>query len=155
MTDRIFSALPVPPALVYLLHQLREHQIAYRLYGEIPDTEMVFVDLEREIAANISNRDLPNDWSVVTPHFLSQRALEKGLNDPIADEDVVPEAVVIAYGGREAEKFDHFQALCEQVRYLRSQSPSRLVYHSKQPPEPMEIHQLIEKLKVTTRSRDE
>jgi hypothetical protein len=113
---------------------------------------MVFVDIERSVAANVSSSDLPDDWSVVTPHFLSQRALEKGENDPITDGDFVPEAVVIAYGGREAEQFEHFQALCEQVRYLRSQSPSRLVYHSSQPPEPLEIHELIKKLKVTTQS---
>jgi len=155
MTNRIFSALPVPPALVYLLHQLRENGIAYRLYGEIPGTDMVFVDIDRDIAGQLKPDVMPDDWSIISPHFLSQRALEQGESDPIAVGDVVPEAVVIAYGGREAEKFDHFQALCEQVRFLRHQSPSRLVYHSLQPPEPIEIHHLIQLLKSQTHARDD
>jgi hypothetical protein len=155
MNDRLFSALPVPPALVYLLHQLREHNIAYRMYGEVPDSDMVYVDIERDVAQNVDQNTMPDDWSMITPHFLSQRALKEGKLDPISDGDFVPEAVVIAYGGREAEKFDHFQALCEQVRFLRSQSPSRLVYNSNEPPEPMEIHELIEMLKVATSAREE
>jgi len=154
MNEQLFSALPVPPALVYLLHQLKEHDLQYRLYGEIPDTEMVFVDIDRDIADHLDSEQMPDNWSMICPHFLSQRALEKGHVDPISDDDFVPEAVVIAFGGREAEEFDHFQALCEQVRYLRQQSPSRLVYHSKKPPEPMEIQELIKMLKVATSARE-
>lgn len=155
MDHPLFKALPVPPALVYLLHQLKEHGIVYRMYGEIPGTDMVFVDIERDAAENLSTDEMPDDWSVITPHFIAQRALEQGEADPISDADTVPEAVVIAYGGKEAEQLENFQALCEQVRYLRSQSPSRLVYHNTQPPEPMEIHHLIEKLKQSTRSRED
>ena len=152
MNDLPLSALPIPPALVYLLHQLRANDIVYLLYGEIPGTDMVFVDLDRNVAGKHKADALSEDWSIITPHFLAQRALERGDVDPISDRDVIPEAVVIAYGGREAEQFDHFQALCEQVRYLRHQSPSRLVYHNLQPPEPMEIHKLIEQIKASTRA---
>lgn len=148
MNNPFESALPVPPALVYLLHQLREHGIGYRMYGEVPDAEMVFVDLDREVAANITDDEMPNRWSMISPHFLAHRGLESDGKDPISDKSVVPEAVVISFGGREAEKFENFQALCEQVRYLRQQSPSRLVYHSKEPPEPMEIHDLIALIKA-------
>ncbi|MDX1474181.1 MAG: hypothetical protein R3309_08420 [Reinekea sp.] len=155
MKEPLLTALPVPPALVYLLHQLRANDIKYLLYGEIPGTDMVFVDIDRQVAGQLQTDRMPDDWSVISSHFLSQRALERGESDPIIAEDFVPEAVVIAYGGREAEQLDNFQALCEQVRYLRQQSPSRLVYHNRQPPEPMEIHHLIEILKVATRAQDD
>jgi hypothetical protein len=147
MKNPLEALLPVPPALVYLLHQLRENGIGYRLYGEVPDTEMVFVDLDRDIAANLMDEDMPDRWSMISPHFLAHRGLETEGKDLIADKTVVPEAIVISFGGREAENFQNFQALCEQVRYLRQQTPSRLVYHSKEPPEPMEIHNLIELIK--------
>ncbi len=148
MNRSMESLLPVPPALVYLLHQLRENGIGYRLYGEVPDTEMVFVDLDRDIASNMKPEDMPERWSMINPHFLSTRALQEDGKDHISDESIVPEAVVISFGGQEAEDFQNFQALCEQVRYLRQQSPSRLVYHSKEPPEPMEIHALISLIKA-------
>jgi hypothetical protein len=153
MRDLLKTSLPVPPALVYFLHQLREHGIAYRLYGEVPGTDMVFVDIDRDAIEGLQTDDVPSDWSLVSPHFIAQRALEKGEDDPITGENM-PEAVVIAYGGKEAEQFEHFQSLCEQIRYLRHQSPSRLIYHSKQPPEPLQIQAIIELLKTTTRSRD-
>ena len=154
MSDPIFGHLPVPPALVYLLHQLREHGIKYHLYGEIPDADMVFVDLDRRIAEGLRGQDMPDNWSMCSPHFLSQRALEQGRSDPINDEDIVPEAVVIAFGGREAENLEYFKALCDQIRFLRQQSPSRLVYHSRQPPEPMEIHELMQVLEASSTGGD-
>ena len=147
MKNPLEALLPVPPALVYLLHQLRENGIHYRLYGEVPDAEMVFVDLDRDVAENLSADDMPAHWSMISPHFLAHRGLESDGRDPIADDSVGPEAVVISYGGKEAEDMQNFQALCEQVRYLRQQTPSRLVYRSKEPPEPMEIHALIQRIK--------
>jgi hypothetical protein len=147
MKQNRFLNLPVPSALVYLLHQLKENDIGYLMYGEIPDAKMVFVDIEYQVATDLDLDDFTENWSLVCPHFISQRALVDGKTDPISNEDYIPEAVVIAYGGQEAESFEQFQALCEQVRYLRQKSPSRLVYHSDQPPDPMEIHQLIQKLK--------
>jgi hypothetical protein len=147
MKNPLENLLPVPPALVYLLHQLRENGIGYRLFGEVPDAEMVFVDLDRNIATNLKPEAMPERWSMISPHFLAHRALESDGKDFITDKSIVPEAVVISFGGREAEDIQNFQALCEQVRYLRQQSPSRLVYHSKEPPEPMEIHALIELIK--------
>lgn len=140
---RKLPELPVPPALVYLLHQLKHHGIGYQMYGAIPGTEMSYVDLDRSVAAKIPIENIPRDWSIVCPHYIAHRALQAGKPDPIADPDVVPEAIVIAYGGKEAESFEHFQALCEQVRYLRQQTPSRLVYHNDKPPDPMEIHEII------------
>lgn len=150
MTNQLFSGLPVPPALVYLLHQLKAHGIQYQLYGEVPNCDMVFVDIDRTVARGLDSSMMPKDWSMISPHFLSQRALEKGEDDPIVDADYVPEAIVIAYGGKEAEELEHFQALCEQVRFLRHQTPSRLIYHNSQPPEPMEIQELISMLKKNT-----
>ncbi|WP_320823049.1 hypothetical protein [Reinekea sp.] len=149
-----FSTMPVPPALVYLLHQLRLHQIKYRLYGEVADTGMVFVDLDHEVADQLDTDRMPASWSLICPHFLSQRALVDGQADPISDRNRIPEAIVIAFGGREAERLEHFQALCEQVRYLRQLSPSRLVYHNDHPPEPVEIHEIISHLKLASQARD-
>lgn len=150
MNELTFGGLPCPPALVYLLHQLREHGIGYRLYGEVPDTDMVFVDIDRRVAKNLKNSQMPDNWSMISPHYLSQRALEQGRRDPISDSNIIPEAIVIAFGGKEAESFEYFQALCEQVRFLRQMSPSRLIYHSRQPPEPMEIHDLIKLLQASS-----
>lgn len=144
-----FSGLPVPPALVYLLHQLREHKIGYQLYGEIPDTDMSFVDIERKMARGLNGAPLPEHWSIVSPHFMAHRALEQGQVDPITDPNQSPEAVVFAFGGREAQDRANFRALVDQVRFLRQQTPSRLIYHSRQPPEPMEIQALIARLKAS------
>jgi hypothetical protein len=149
-----FSTMPVPPGLVYLLHQLRLHQIEYWLYGEVADSGMVFVDLNHELAEQIDMNRMPASWSLICPHFLSQRALVEGQGDPISDLDRIPESIVIAFGGREAERLEHFQALCEQVRYLRQLSPSRLVYHNDYPPDPVEIHEIITHLKLASKARD-
>jgi len=154
MMTNPFSTMPVPPSLVYLLHQLRVHHIGYRLYGEVGDTGMVFVDLDQAVTDQIDIGLMPASWSLICPHFLSQRAMVKGQSDPISDSDHIPEAIVIAFGGREAEKLEHFQALCEQVRYLRQSSPSRLVYHNDHPPEPLEIHELITHLKLASKARE-
>lgn len=154
MSDPTFGHLPVPPALVYLLHQLREHGIPYHLYGEIPEADMVFVDIDRRVADHLDDGQMPGQWSLCSPHFLSQRALEQGRSDPIRDKQIMPEAVVIAFGGKEAENLHHFKALCDQIRFLRQLSPSRLVYHSRQPPEPMEIHELMQVLKASSSAGD-
>lgn len=154
MSESIYGQLPVPPALVYLLHQLREHGIGYHLYGAVPDADMVFVDIDRRVAENLGGRDMPGRWSLCSPHYLSQRALEQGRQDPIPDAGILPEAVVIAFGGQEAESLDHFKAMCEQIRFLRQLSPSRLVYHSQKPPEPMEIHELMQVLKASSKGED-
>jgi hypothetical protein len=153
MMTNPFLTMPVPPSLVYLLHQLRLHHIEYRLYGVVADTGMVFVDLDHEVAEQIDTERLPPSWSLICPHFLSQRALLEGQVDPISDPDRIPEAIVIAFGGREAEQLAHFQALCDQVRYLRQLSPSRLVYHNDHPPEPVEIHEMISHLKLASKAR--
>lgn len=147
-----FANLPVPPALVYLLHQLRENDIGYLMFGEVTDARMVFVDIDYEVASHLSSDDFSENWSLVSPHFISERALREGETDPIVDTDQLPEATVIAYGQQEAASPEKFQALCEQVRYLRSKSPSRLVYHSDKPPDPMEILHLIQKIKSTLNS---
>lgn len=149
MDKTFFANLPVPPALVYLLHQLRANDIGYLMYGEVSDAKMVFVDIDYDIASHLNVDDFSDSWSLVSPHFISARALQEGETDPINNTDQMPEAAVIAYGGQEAATPEQFQALCEQVRYLRSKSPSRLVYHSDQPPDPMDIQQLIQKIKIT------
>ncbi|TCS43810.1 hypothetical protein [Reinekea marinisedimentorum] len=148
MSDCFGGAFPVHPALVYLLHQLKVNGIGYQLYGPIPNTDMVFVDLERRFASNLNADDIPEHWSIISPHYLSHRALINGDDDPIHESDADPEAVVLAYGGPEAECADNFRALCEQVSYLRQYCPSRLVYSNSRPPEPMEIQELILKLKA-------
>ncbi len=148
MNRSLFSNLPIPPALVYLLHQLREHGIDYSLYGEVPNSDMVFVDIDRAVAKSLTQTGMPVDWEIINPHFLSQRALEVGEPDPISNDEVEPEAVVIAFGGHEAKTSENFQALCEQVQFLRTHPPSRLVYRSSTPPEPMEIQALIQMLKA-------
>lgn len=149
MDKNPFANLPVPPALVYLLHQLRANDIGYLMYGEVSDAKMVFVDIEYPVASHLNADDFSESWSLVSPHFISARALQEGEADPINNADHMPEAAVIAYGGQEAATPEQFAALCEQVRYLRSKSPSRLVYHSDQPPDPMDIQQLIQKIKAT------
>jgi len=151
MNKNLLDLLPVPPALVYLLHQLKQHDIEYAMFGEVEQANMVFVDIDRNIAQQLRNDHMPSEWSLITPHFLSQRALAQGKTDPIADGDHMAEAVVIAFGEREAEGFENFKALCEQVRYLKQHCPSRLVYHSNKPPEPLEIHALIDLLKSCER----
>ncbi|WP_147714151.1 hypothetical protein [Reinekea thalattae] len=138
--------LPVPPALVYLLHQLKVNNIRYHLFGEIPGTEMAYVDLDRDYAANLKQQVLPDNWSMITPHFLANRALVQGQQDPIQQGEE-PESIVIAYGDHHDKEIEHLQGICEQIRYLREQVASRLVYHKAHPPEPMEIHQLIKQLK--------
>jgi hypothetical protein len=148
MSDGLSSILPVPPALVYLLHQLKVNGIGYLLYGQIPDTDMVFVDLARDYACNLNANNMPEHWSVVSPHYLTNRALKDGQEDPIQKRDSKPEAIVLAYGEKEARQTNHFRALCEQVSFLRQHGPSRLVYHNAQPPQPVEIHQLIAMLKA-------
>ncbi|MBU2864456.1 hypothetical protein QWZ13_01770 [Reinekea marina] len=147
MKPNPFANLPVPPALVYLLHQLDAHGIGYLMYGEVSDAQMVFVDIEYQVASSLHAEDFGGQWSLVSPHFIAERALQEGAQDPISNETQMPEAAVIAYGGQEAATPEQFQALCEQVRYLRHKSPSRLVYHSNQPPNPMDIQQLIAKIK--------
>jgi hypothetical protein len=149
MEKNPFANLPVPPALVYLLHQLRANDIGYLMYGEVSDAKMVFVDIDYHVASHLNAEDFSENWSLVSPHFISARALQEGEVDPINNEDQMPEAAVIAYGGQEAATPEQFTALCEQVRYLRSKSPSRLVYHSDLPPDPMDIQQIIQTIKTT------
>lgn len=149
MKPNPFANLPVPPALVYLLHQLDANGIGYLMYGEVADAQMVFVDIEYEVASNLSAEDFGGQWSLVSPHFIAERALQLGEEDPISHDNQGPEAAVIAYGGQEAATSEQFQALCDQVRYLRHKSPSRLVYHSNQPPDPMDIQLLISKIKAS------
>ncbi len=153
MKDLFTLGLPVPPALVYLLHQFKEHGIHYELYGEIVDAEMVFVDIDRSVARHLEAIDMPGDWSLISPHYLSHRALASGHGDAIGSTDNPPEAVVIAFGGEEAKNREFFDALCEQVKYLRQQCPSRLVYHNTNPPSPMEIHELIALLKAGSETK--
>lgn len=149
MSEEVSGIVPTPPALVYLLHQLRENSIGYLLYGQIPGTDLVFVDLDRKFASNLRDAaEMPDHWSVIAPHYISHRALIRGEQDPIHGTNADPEAVVLAYGEQEAEQAEDFQALCEQVSYLRQCCPSRLVYHNAQPPQPSEVHQLIMKLKA-------
>lgn len=147
MADLLSRVLPIPPALVYLLHQLKVNGIGYNIYGHIPGTQMVFVDLDRDYAQNLCCDSLPSHWSVITPHFLANRALVSGHADPIQTQEMKPESIVLAYGDDEAQFGDSFNALCAQVRYLQQHCPSRLVYHNGHPPEPMEIHGLIGMLK--------
>lgn len=104
MSDGFSVGLPTPPALVYLLHQLSVNGIGYLFYGQIPDTDLVFVDLERSYASNLNAADIPDHWSVIAPHYLSHRALIRGEEDPIHESDADPETVVLAYGEREAER---------------------------------------------------
>lgn len=138
--------LPTPPALIYLLHQLREHHIGYRLFGIIPNSDMAFVDLDIECHKLRSIKSLPEKWQFITPHFMAHRAIADGFEDPIQSDKYLPEEIVIAFGGPEAEEWENFKALCQQVNYLRQRAPSRLIYENTQPPDALEIHQLIAQL---------
>lgn len=148
MTKRhpALAKLPVPPSLVYVLHQLDEFDIPYFLYGEVPNTDIVFVDIDRNAALNLVSRSLPPGWQMIAPHYISHRAVERGEDDPISAKHL-PEAVVFAYAKDEAENLQQYQALVEQVKFLSEQPPSRLLYLKHQIPQPEEIIELFSRLK--------
>ena len=109
---------------------LTEEKVDMYLFGFIPGSEMLFVDIEWLAAETLLLHAVPDGWTLIYPFFLSSDALSRDHPDPLL-QGISVEEVLQTYrpkGFDDQMVADQVQALAEQAEYLMQYPPSRLVW---------------------------
>lgn len=121
--------LPRPKSLNPLLEGLVARDLDVYLYGYLPGSQMVFVDIDWKAAEQLAS-SIPNGWTLIYPFFMSSDAIAKGEADPLLQGVAVAD-ILANYkpqGMTEQQLQANSQALVEQAEYLMQYPPSRLVW---------------------------
>ncbi len=140
--------LPRPGPINLLLDSLTANQIDIYLFGYLPGSDLLFVDIDWKASEKLSGQQVPQGWTLIYPFFLSSDAICRGEPDPLMQGISITD-IVQTYqpkGLHPVEIEQNMESLVSQAEYLMQFPPSRLVWLEPSEPTQEQIDQLISTL---------